>query len=99
MSDKPQGDELRALLGGMRAVASPFQAYLEDLRDELAALDEGVVASYIPELAKANPRWFGICVATVDGRVFAVGDADQPFTIPVSLQAVYVRHGAGGQRA
>jgi glutaminase len=74
-------DDLRALLGGMRAAASPFQAHLEDLHAELRDVDEGVVASYIPELARANPRWFGICVATVDGRVFAVGDSEQPFTI------------------
>lgn len=74
-------DDLRALLGGMRAATSPLQAYLEDLYDELRKVKAGTVASYIPELARANPDWLGICVATVDGRVFAVGDADQPFTI------------------
>lgn len=74
-------DDLRALLGGMQAAASPFQAYLEDLHDELAGIDEGTVASYIPELARVNPASFGICAVTVDGRVFAVGDSDQPFTM------------------
>jgi glutaminase len=65
----------------MRAAASPFQAYLEDLFEALRHVDEGTVASYIPELARANPGWFGICAATVDGRIFAVGDSEQPFTI------------------
>lgn len=74
-------NDLGALLGGMRAAASPLQAYLEDLHDELSGVDEGAVASYIPELARASPGWFGICAATVDGRVFAVGDCDRPFTI------------------
>jgi glutaminase len=39
------------------------------------------VATYIPELAKADPEWFGICVATTDGAVYEVGDSRQPFTI------------------
>jgi glutaminase len=74
-------DDLRALLGGMRDVTSPFQMYLSDLHESLCSVTDGVVANYIPELAHANPNWLGICVATVDGRMFAVGDADQPFTI------------------
>ncbi len=41
----------------------------------------GKVADYIPELAKADPDWFGIAVATVDGQVYEVGDSEQPFTI------------------
>lgn len=39
------------------------------------------MATYIPELAKANPDDFGICMTTADGKVFAVGDVDTPFTI------------------
>ncbi len=42
---------------------------------------EGKVADYIPELFKANPNWFGICIATTDGQVYEVGDSQQPFTI------------------
>jgi glutaminase len=80
MSEHARND-LRSLLGGMRAAVSPLQAYLEELHDELRGLDDGAVADYIPELAGADPRWFGISVATMDGRSFAVGDCDQPFTI------------------
>jgi len=60
---------------------SPIQDYLERLHRSHADLREGEVATYIPELAKANPEWFGICVATTDGQVYEVGDARQPFTI------------------
>jgi glutaminase len=74
-------NDLNSLLGGMRAAVSPLQAYLEELYEELRGIDAGAVADYIPELAKADPRWFGICAATLDGRVFAVGDCEQPFTI------------------
>jgi len=60
---------------------SPIQEYLERLHEKYAELREGAVATYIPELAKANPEWFGICVATTDGHIYEVGDTRQPFTI------------------
>lgn len=59
----------------------PFQAFLEELYSKYRNLRDGTVASYIPELAKADPDWFSICVATVDGQVFEVGDSSQLFTI------------------
>ncbi|MFM7244892.1 MAG: glutaminase A [Planctomycetaceae bacterium] len=51
---------------------------------------EGEVATYIPELARANPDCFAICVATTDGFVYEVGDATQPFTVQsISKPFVY----------
>ena len=44
-------------------------------------LCDGQVATYIPELTKANPDDFGVCLVTSDGRVFEAGDCDRPFTI------------------
>ncbi len=44
-------------------------------------LGEGRVASYIPELAKANPANLGVCVMTKEGEYFQVGDTEIPFTI------------------
>jgi glutaminase len=53
-------------------------------------LTRGEVATYIPELAKADPAWFGIVVATVDGQVYEVGDTRQTFTLQsVSKPLVY----------
>jgi glutaminase len=69
---------------------SPIQTYLETLHARLAGLDSGAVASYIPELTKADPAWFGICLVTADGVAYCVGDCDQPFTIQsISKPFVY----------
>ena len=53
---------------------SPVQDYLVALHARIADLSDGNVADYIPELAKADPEWFGICIATRDGHVYEVGD-------------------------
>jgi glutaminase len=51
---------------------------------------EGEVATYIPELAKADPDWFSICLVTTGGHVYEVGDSRQPFTIQsISKPFVY----------
>ena len=60
---------------------SPVLDYLHRLLDEYRELDEGQVATYIPELGRADPNWFGICVVTADGHVYEVGDTDLDFTI------------------
>ena len=71
-------------------VASPILTYLENLHRKYAQVQAGTVASYIPELATANPDWFGICIATIDGYVYEVGDTRQPFTIQsISKPLVY----------
>ncbi len=59
----------------------PVVHYLVGLHRELAAVHDGEVAAYIPELAKADPSHLAIAIATTDGRVFSVGDADVAFTI------------------
>lgn len=70
--------------------ASPIQSFLDQLHREFAALDSGQVATYIPELAKADPAKFGIVIATVDGQVYEAGDARQTFTLQsVSKPLVY----------
>lgn len=61
--------------------ASPIQACLEELHAKYLPLRDGAVATYIPELSKANPDWFGICIVTCDGQVYEVGDTRQEFTI------------------
>ena len=55
--------------------------YLSALHDELRPSREGAVADYIPELTRADPNSFGICVVDVEGRVYEVGDVAEPFTI------------------
>ena len=65
----------------MVAPVSPVEQRLRALHARYRDLDAGDVASYIPELATAFPDSFGICVATVDGEVYEVGDSREPFTI------------------
>lgn len=54
---------------------------LKELHSKYKSLQEGVVANYIPELAKVNPELFSICIVTVDGQVYEIGDYEQLFTI------------------
>lgn len=69
---------------------SEAQETLQRLYDSLKDLDEGTVASYIPELAKARPEWLAICLCSPDGRIFEVGDARQAFTIQsISKPLIY----------
>ena len=67
---------------------SPVQRYLERLHEELVQITDGEVASYIPELTRADPDWLGIALVTVDGHVYQVGDSRQPFTIQSISKAI-----------
>jgi glutaminase len=71
-------------------VLSPIQRYLDKLHAKCCKIQGGQVATYIPELSKADPDWFGISIATTDGRVYEVGDTRLPFTIQsISKPFVY----------
>lgn len=59
----------------------PIDKAVEDLHRKLANDRSGEVATYIPELGRANPDWFGVCVVTADGKTYEAGDTDQSFTI------------------
>ena len=55
---------------------------LDDIRDHVRpAFGRGQVADYIPELARVNPRKFGMAVVTLDGEEVVTGDADEPFSL------------------
>ncbi len=60
---------------------TPVEAYLERLHARLAGDASGAVADYIPELARADPSWFGIALATIDGAIYETGDTRVAFTI------------------
>ncbi|MBB5577478.1 MULTISPECIES: glutaminase [Rhizobium] len=69
---------------------SDLQAILDSIHAELLPrLGEGKVADYIPELAKVDPNQFGMAIATVDGNVRSIGDADIPFSIQ-SISKVFM---------
>ena len=59
-----------------------YQRILEEIEQEVRpCLGQGRVADYIPALARVAPDKFGMAVQTVDGEIFQVGDAPEPFSI------------------
>jgi len=70
--------------------AHPLHSYLEQLHQHFSKSNEGEVASYIPELSKADPEDFGIVLVTTDGEIYDVGQAETEFTIQsISKAFVY----------
>ena len=61
--------------------SDPIVAYLEGVLEQHRGNSGGAIATYIPELAKADPAQFAICLVTVEGAVYEVGDARQQFSI------------------
>ena len=51
------------------------------LADCAPYISQGHVATYIPELANADPNKFGICVSAKDGSEYTAGDWQTPFTM------------------
>ncbi|MEO1590656.1 MAG: glutaminase A, partial [Cyanobacteria bacterium J06632_22] len=52
----------QSLANSIQAITSPFRGYLNELHEKYLPLVEGQIADYIPELAIADPNWFGISV-------------------------------------
>jgi len=63
------------------ASPAPIDDFLIDLHERVSGVVGGKVADYIPQLGKADPATFGIALATVNGEIYATGDADHLFTI------------------
>ncbi|MCT9089045.1 glutaminase [Streptomyces sp. ASQP_92] len=63
------------------SVSTSFQSVLDRIATEIAATPgRGRPADYIPVLASADPRRFGMAVAELDGTVYGVGDWQHPFS-------------------
>lgn len=58
-----------------------LQSILDSIRETVATDCSGKVASYIPQLASADPNKFGIHLMKVDGTEFGAGDNDERFSI------------------
>lgn len=99
--DKPRTIHISSRAeSGPSAAIQPFLKSLSSLYGELTALGGGEVATYIPELAKADPRDLSVAIATLDGEIYAVGDYDKEFTIqsvskPFAYAALLDRLGRG----
>lgn len=58
-----------------------FTKDIEDVYWKCKSNNDGKVASYIPQLSRMNPDYWGVSVCTVDGQRFSIGETDIPFTI------------------
>ena len=76
---------------GCRSIEiSPIHSCLKEIYSKYRDDFRGAVASYIPELAKADPSLFAIVLVTADGQVYQVGDTEHQFTIQsISKPFVY----------
>ena len=81
MSTDVNRDDLLALVTKLKGATAPLRDTLGQLHARLASNRSGTVANYIPELGKASPDWFAICVVGIDGQVVEVGDYQQLFSI------------------
>ncbi len=67
---------------GMSETVPDLNSVVKEIVDEIRQRpDRGEVAHYIPELARVDPKCFGIAVIDADGNVAAGGDSDMPFSI------------------
>ena len=60
---------------------SPIPDYLEEVLETVRLDQSGELASYIPQLATADPDRLAAVFATLDGQVYGVGDVDHQFSI------------------
>ncbi|MBR1474274.1 MAG: glutaminase [Muribaculaceae bacterium] len=59
-----------------------YQQILESIRRDIEPLKcEGKQADYIPALAAVDPDQWGICIDTLDGHQYKLGDANVPFSL------------------
>lgn len=59
-----------------------YQAVLEEIHNEVQPLiGQGHIPNYIPPLAAVPADKFGMALQTTNGEVFAIGDADERFSI------------------
>lgn len=89
METETQAVEQRVATGRL-PYAGAVKQLVSDAHEHAMLRTDGTVASYIPELARADPESFALCVAQVDGVVHATGDAEVEFSIQsISKAFVY----------
>ncbi len=63
-------------------MSSQYAALLQEIHTEILPLQhQGIVAQYIPELAKVEPNKFGMHLRTIEGNDFSIGNSGEVFSI------------------
>lgn len=62
-------------------MTTELQALINELHTKYSSITEGHTATYIPELALADPERFAIVITMVNGDVLAAGDSDLLFSL------------------
>ena len=68
--------------------APDYARLIEQAHQKYKSNNNGKVADYIPALASYSPNNFAITIATVDGKIYQVGDVNKPFPME-SLSKVF----------
>ena len=63
------------------SIQSQIQEVVDSVYEKLRSVNDGEVATYIPELGKVDPDGFAISAVTVDGIECHAGDFQREFTI------------------
>ena len=59
-----------------------YQTIIEKISKAVAPFSgKGKVADYIPALANVDPDKYAVCIDSIDGNLYAVGDADERFSL------------------
>jgi glutaminase len=74
-------DDISPVSTGLLPVPERVRTLLYAAHERFKESDEGTNAAVYPALADVPSNLFGICVAATDGAIYAVGDADSPFSI------------------
>jgi glutaminase len=58
-----------------------FRSTIKEIFDQVSPIRTGQVASYIPELARADPDTFALSICTVDGQRCSFGSSEASFCV------------------
>jgi glutaminase len=77
----PAPEEALLVSTGALPTASVVQELVNEAWRRYRSVEDGEIATYIPELARVRADAFGLCIGSVDGTMFSAGEAREAFSI------------------